>query len=88
MRFENTSGFCHYIIATYGYNSMSSVNRLKPTCYVMHQQFNVLQLYALPTLYLCVLRTNSDLCHLQHKLIGFYNQYENCLLHGTDWVFK
>ena len=20
------------------------------------------------------LRTNSDLCHLQHKLIGFYNQ--------------
>ena len=21
------------------------------------------------------LRTNSDLCHLQHKLIGFYNRY-------------
>ena len=20
------------------------------------------------------LRTNSDLCHLQHKLIGFYNR--------------
>ena len=30
-------------------------NRLKPTVYVMHQQFNIQQLYALPTLYLCVL---------------------------------
>jgi len=30
----------------------------------------------------------SDLCHLQHKLIGFYNRDEKCLLRGTDWVFK
>jgi hypothetical protein len=29
-------------------------NLLKPTGYVMHQQFNIQQLYALPTLYLCV----------------------------------
>ena len=28
---------------------------LKPTGYVMHQQFNIQQLYALPKLYLCVL---------------------------------
>ena len=34
------------------------------------------------------LRTNGDLCHLQHKLIGFYNQDEKCLLRGTNWVFK
>ena len=34
------------------------------------------------------LRTNGDLCHLQHKLIGFYNQDEKCLQRGTDWVFK
>jgi len=34
------------------------------------------------------LRTNSDLCHLQHKLIGFYNPDEECLQRGTDWVFK
>jgi hypothetical protein len=34
------------------------------------------------------LRTNSDLCHLQHKLIGFYNVDEKCLQRGTDWVFK
>ena len=34
------------------------------------------------------LRTNSDLCHLQDKLIGFYNRDEKCLQRGTDWVFK
>ena len=31
------------------------LNLLKPTGYLMHQQFNIQQLYALPTLYLCVL---------------------------------
>jgi len=31
------------------------VNLLKPTGYVMHHKFNIQQLYALPTLYLCVL---------------------------------
>ena len=57
----------------------------------MHRQFNIQLLYILPTcIYVfCVyLRTNSDLCHLQHKLIGSYNQDEKCLLRGTDWVFK
>jgi hypothetical protein len=34
------------------------------------------------------LKTNSDLCHLQHKLIGFYKWAEKCLQYGTDWVFK
>jgi len=34
------------------------------------------------------LRTNSDLCHLQRKLIGFYNRDEKCLQRGTDWGFK
>jgi len=57
----------------------------------MHHQFNIEQLYALPALYLCVciyLRTSSDLCHLQHKLISFYNTDEKCLQRGTDWIFK
>jgi hypothetical protein len=31
------------------------IDHLKPTGYVMHHQFNIQQLYALPTLYLCVL---------------------------------
>jgi len=34
------------------------------------------------------LRTSNDLCHLQHKMIGFYNPDERCLLRGTDRVFK
>ena len=70
--------------------SISDINLLKPTGYVMHQQFNIQQLYVLPTLYLCVLylSENSDLCHLQHKLFGFYNQDEMCLLRSTNWVFK
>jgi hypothetical protein len=58
----------------------------------MHQQFNIQQMYALPTLYLCVLYFSEnrqlDLCHLQHKLIGFYNRDEKCLQRGTNWVFK
>ena len=31
------------------------LNLLKPIGYVMNQQFNIQQLYTLPTLYLCVL---------------------------------
>jgi hypothetical protein len=34
------------------------------------------------------LRTDGDLCHLQHKLVGFYNRDEKCLQRGTEWVFK
>jgi hypothetical protein len=38
------------------YNSIKYyINILKPTGHVMHHQFNIQQLYALPTLYLCVL---------------------------------
>jgi len=57
----------------------------------MHKQFNIQQLYALPyCIYVfCVyLRTNSDLCHLQLKLVAFYNRDEKCLQRGTDWGFK
>ena len=39
-------------------------------------------------LFCMYLSTNSDLCHLQHKLIGFYNRDEKCLQRGTDWGFK
>jgi hypothetical protein len=35
-------------------------NLLKPTGYVMHQQFNIQQLYALPTLYLCVVYLSEN----------------------------
>ena len=36
------------------------VNILKPTGHVMHQQFNIQQLYVLPTLYLCVLYLSGN----------------------------
>jgi hypothetical protein len=35
-------------------------NLLKPTGYVMHQQFNIQQLYVLPTLYLRVLYLSEN----------------------------
>ena len=35
-------------------------NLLEPTGYVMHQQFNIQQLYVLPTLYLCVLYLSEN----------------------------
>jgi len=37
-----------------------AVNLLKPTGHVMHQEFNIQQLYALPTLYLCVLYLSEN----------------------------
>jgi hypothetical protein len=61
---------------------------LKPTGHVTHQQFNIQQLYALPTLYLCVLYLSENKQRLVHKLIGLYNWDEKCLQRGTDWVFK
>ena len=36
------------------------INLLKPTGYVTHQQFNIQQLCALPTLYLCVLYLSEN----------------------------
>ena len=38
----------------------SDFNLLKPTGHEMHQQFNIQQLYALPTLYLCVLYLSEN----------------------------
>ena len=64
---------------------------LKPTSYVMHQQFNINNCTLCPhCIYLfCIyLRTNNDLCHLQHKLISSCNPHEKFLQRGTDWVFK
>jgi len=40
------------------YNAL--LNLLKPNGHVMHQQFNIQQLYALPTLYLCVLYLSEN----------------------------
>ena len=86
-----TSYIFRHQSVTVGEFNINNINLLKPTGHVMHQQFNIQQLYVLPhCIYMfCIyLRTNSDLCHLQHKLIGFYNRDEKCLLRGTNWIFK
>jgi len=44
---------------------MTHFNLLKPTDIVMHHQFNIQQLYALPTPYLCVLY----LSHNKQRLV-------------------
>jgi len=61
---------------------------LKPTGHVMHHQFNIQQLYALPTLYLCVLYLSENKQRLVPLTAGFYNRDEKCLQRGTNWVFK
>jgi len=49
------------------------INLLEPYGYVMHQQFNIQQLYALPTLYVCVLYPSENKQRLVPlKLIGFF----------------
>jgi hypothetical protein len=39
---------------------MHVINLLRPTGYYMHQQFNIVQMYALPTLCLCVLYLSEN----------------------------
>ena len=48
-------------------------NLLKPTGYVVHHQFNIQQLYAPPTLYLCVLYLSEN----KQRLVPLTAQ--------TDW---
>jgi hypothetical protein len=82
----------HVKLTVFILNGDIIINLIKSTGHVMHQQFNTQQLYVLPThciyVFCIYLRTNSDLCHLHHKLIGFFNRDEKCLLRGTNWVFK
>jgi len=54
----------------------------------MYHQFNIQQFYFLPTqciyVFCIYLVTNSDLWHLQHKLIAFYSREEKCLERGRN----
>ena len=42
------------------FRTLHFFNLLKPTGHVMHQRFNIQQLYVLPTLYLCVLYLSEN----------------------------
>ena len=48
------------------------INLLKPTGYVMHQQFNIQQLYALPTLYSC--------------FVFIWEQTATCATYSIKWL--
>jgi len=48
-----------YIILISGFHR-AFFNLLRPNGYVMHQQFNIQQLYPLPALYLCVLYLSEN----------------------------
>jgi hypothetical protein len=47
-------------------SSLGGINVLKPTGHVMRHQFNIQQLYAPPTLYLCVLYLSEN----KHRLVA------------------
>ena len=55
---------CQYVFPVGGDSvfsfSLVFCNLLKPTGHVMHKQFNIQQLYVLPTLYLCVLYLSEN----------------------------
>jgi len=89
---ENTCFVFETTVKNFCPNLIWKFNILKPIGYVMHQQvltFNNCTLYPQRIYVFCIyLKTNSDLCYLQHKPIGFYNWDEKCLQRGTDWVFK
>ena len=44
----------------YWISNTKFIKLLKPTGHVMHQQFNIQQLYAMPTLYVCVLYLSEN----------------------------
>ena len=48
------------------------LNLLKPTGHLMHQQFNIQQLYVLPTLYLC--------------LVFIWEQTATCTTYSINWL--
>ena len=58
---KNRPSFHYFnITGQHNHTGESIINPLKPTGYVMHHQFNIQQLYALPTLYLCVLYLSEN----------------------------
>jgi hypothetical protein len=76
------------------------INLLKPTGHVIHPQFKTVRSGHTVLCVLClsekkqhgtdwVFKLNGlRLCHLQHKLIGFYNRDEKCLERGTGWALN
>ena len=101
-------GHCHhYWLTVLPTDTGWAISRLQPSCHYiyrtvvtirtasghyMYRQFNIQQLYVLPTqcIYVfCVdLRTNSDYFTVQHWLVGFCNWDGVCLLRGTFYILR
>jgi len=87
--YQNKQRLFPYTTLTGFYNRVLTLYRPVVTIYTASLTFNNGTLCPHCIYVFCIyLRTNSDLCHLQHKLVGFYNREGLCLLRGTDWVFK
>ena len=57
---ENPPNLIIYSMLYMNQIAVTRINLLKPTGHVMHRQFNIQQLYVLPTLYLCVLYLSEN----------------------------
>jgi hypothetical protein len=58
---EHCSDILQQLLISYcNYAREAGFNLLKPTGHVMYHQFNIQQLYVLPTLYLCVLYLSEN----------------------------
>jgi hypothetical protein len=72
-------------------SSLRHFELLKLTYFMYHQFFDIQQFCVLPTIHLCVLRGSQkkkrDYSLYSITLSVFITEAE-CLLRGTDWVFK
>jgi hypothetical protein len=69
---------------------LTVINPSKPSGHCM-DRFNIQQFYVLPTVYLCVLcgyENKQRLFPYSALTDWFYNRDTECLLCGTDWIFK
>jgi len=57
----------------YGNVDVMYINLLKPTGHVMHHQFNIQQLYALPTLHFCF-------------FVFIWEQTATCATYSINWL--
>jgi len=68
-----------------------SFNHLQPTGHVMHQQFNIQQLYALPTVFMCfvfIWEQTATCATYSINWLVYYNRDETCLLRDMNWALK
>jgi len=89
IHFRTNSYLYHVLLNLDFYNKDLTLYNTVVTICTNSLTFNNCMLSPHCILMFCIyLRTNSELCHLLHKYIGFCNRDEKNLLRGTDWCFK